>query len=309
MSQYEEKPCFLNGKYLPLKDANINIRTHALQYGTACFGGIRAYYNKNKDNLYIFRLKEHYNRLLNSSKILQMTMSYSYEEFENILITCLKKGEWKENAYIRPILYKSDLELSPRLHNVKDSFSVYIIPLNDYLDIEKGLNTCVSSWVRIEDNQIPTRAKATGGYINSALAKSEALQNGFDEAIFLDSGKFVSEGSASNLFLVKNNELITPDLPSSILEGITRRTVLTLAEENNIKFKERRVGRTELYTADELFFAGTGVQIAWIKTVDKRTIGEGKMGPITKKLHDQYFDIVTGKLEKYSNWLTAVYDK
>ncbi|MDH5719346.1 MAG: branched-chain amino acid transaminase [Spirochaetia bacterium] len=307
MNSNDEKLCYINGKFLSLKDANINIQTHALQYGTACFGGIRAYWNEDKKNLFIFRLKDHYQRLQNSAKILQMKMPCSYEEFAEITIKILKEGNWKQNTYIRPFLYKSDLELSPRLHNVNDSLAVYAIPLNDYLDTQKGLNTCISSWIRISDNQIPTRAKATGGYINSALAKSEALQNNYDEAIFLDNQGFISEGSASNIFIVKDECLITPDLASSILVGITRRTVLRLAEEMDIKVIERRVGRTELYTADESFFAGTGVQIAWIRSVDNRVIGSGSIGAITKTLQEKYFEIVKGNNNKYDSWLTKVY--
>ncbi|RME91531.1 MAG: branched-chain amino acid transaminase [Candidatus Hydrogenedentota bacterium] len=307
MTDYDLKPCYFEGKFIPLKDANLNIRTHALQYGTACFGGIRGYWNENKQNLFLFRIEDHYKRLKQSAKILQMQTNYSIEEYKDITLQLLQKGHWKENVYLRPFLYKSALELSPRLHNVQDSFALYAIPLGDYLDTQKGLKVCVSSWIRISDNQIPTRAKANGGYINSALAKSEALQNGYEEAIFLDSHGNVSEGSAENLFLVRDGVLITPDVSSSILEGITRRSLLQLAKDFQIPIEVRPVDRTELYVADEAFFAGTGVQVAWIREIDHRIIGNGKIGTITKKLQDTFFEIVTGENDAYSHWITPVY--
>lgn len=305
---WESRICYFEGQYVPLNKANLNIRTHALQYGTACFGGIRAYYNDKLDQLFLFRIQDHYDRLCGSAKILQMQMPVSFLQFKEILLNILHQGDWRQNTYIRPILYKSSLELSPRLHDVKDDLAIYAIPLNEYMDVNKGLKTAISSWVRIHDNQIPTRAKATGGYINSALAKSEAIQNGFDEAIFLDSHGNISEGSAENIFIVKDNTLITPPLSSSILEGITRKTVFHIAEHLEIPVVERSLSRTELYTADELFFAGTGVQIAWVQSVDRRSVRDGNRGPITKKIQEFYFKIITGEEPFKESWLTPVYE-
>ena len=304
---FENRPCFFNGKFIPLKEANVNIRTHALQYGTAVFGGIRGYYNEDLKNLFIFRLFDHYQRLENSARIMQMKLPFSPEKLCEINIELLNKGGWRENVYLRPFLYKNELSLSPRLHNVKDDFALYAIPLNDYLDVENGLRAAVSSWVRISENQIPTRAKATGGYVNSALAKSEAIQNGFDEAIFLDHLGFVSEGSAENIFLVKEGQLITPEITSSVLEGITRRSIIELAQDLGIEVMQRKVARSELYTCDEIFFCGTGVQIAWIKEIDHRVIGTGRIGEITRSIRDLFFEIVKGNNKKYINWLTPVY--
>ena len=299
--------CFFEGQYRPLKEANINIQTHALQYGTACFAGIRGYYNPERDNIFIFRLDEHHKRLSASAKILQMTMPHSLDEFTEIVSEMLRRSNWKQNVYLRPFIYKSDLDLSPRLHNVGDSFAMYALGLDDYLDTQKGLSVCISSWVRLHESQIPTRAKANGGYINSALAKSEAMENGYDEAVFLDLKGNVSEGSASNIFIVKNGKLITPDLSSSILEGITRKTVLELAETLGIPAQERCLARSELYTADEVFFSGTGVQIPWIREVDRRVIGQGTIGPVTAQLQKLFNEIVRGQNPQYESWLTPVY--
>ncbi|HRP70403.1 MAG TPA: aminotransferase class IV, partial [Turneriella sp.] len=210
MQDFESRPAYFEGKFVPLKDANVNIRTHALQYATAFFGGMRGYYNASKKNVYVFRLEDHHRRLRQSAKILRFHWAMPFEEFREITVKLLRDGNWRENCYLRPFIYKSELSMTPRLHNVEDRFSLYAIPLNDYLDTTRGMQVQVSSWMRIADNQIPARAKATGGYINSALAKSEALENGFDEAIFLDQRGFVCEGSAENIFLVRGNTLITP---------------------------------------------------------------------------------------------------
>lgn len=303
----DNKPCFFQDNFVPLKDANVNIRTHALQYGTACFGGIRAYWNQDKQNLFVFRLQEHYQRLKNSAHILHMRLPYSVEELTNITVELLRKGEWKQNVYLRPILYKSDLGLSPRVHSGQDSFAIYAIGLDDYLDTQKGLSTSVSSWTRISDNSIPTRAKVTGGYINSALAKSEAAQNNCDEAICLNREGYVSEGSAENIFLVQRGTLVTPDVSSDILEGITRRSLIEMAKDENIPLIERKVARTEIYVSDEAFFCGTGVQVAWIKSVDGRIIGNGQMGEVTRKIQNLFFDTVKGNNPRYTHWLTPVF--
>jgi len=307
MKDFESKPAWFDGKFVALKDANLNIRTHALQYGTAFFGGMRAYYNESKQNLYLLRLEDHHARLAQSGHILRMHWNMPYSEFRDITVKLLKDGGWRQNCYLRPFIYKSELSLSPRLHNVEDKFALYAIPLNDYLDTTRGMRAAVSSWTRLSDNQIPARAKATGGYINSALAKSEALENQFDEAIFLDHRGFVSEGSAENIFIVRNGKLVTPGTSSSILEGITRRTVMEIAADLGIETIERDISRTELYVADEAFFTGTGAQIAWIESIDRREIGGGKIGPITEKLRKTFFAYASGELPQYMKWLTPVY--
>jgi branched-chain amino acid aminotransferase len=298
---------YFEGKILPSSEAKISIQTHAFQYGTAVFGGIRGYYNENKKNLFVFRIQDHFRRLINSTKIMQLQFHKSPEELAEITLQLLKECGYKQNVYVRPIIYTSSLQLSPRFHDVTANIAIYVLKLDDYLDTTNGLTTCISSWRRIDDTTIPTMSKASGGYVNSALAKSEAVQNGFDEAIFLDSRGLVSEGSAENIFIIRDGSIITPSLESSILEGITRRTIFDLAKHLGINCTERTVSRSELYVADEIFFSGTGVQVAWVKSVDRRVIGDGKIGPISKKLQDLYFEVVKGENDHFMDWLTPIY--
>jgi len=299
---------YFEGAIVPAENAKVRIKTHALQYGTGCFGGIRGYWNQKQEQLYLFRLKDHFLRLKKSAKILMMKPKHSIEELIELTLQLIKKNEWHEDIYIRPFLYKNALTLSPRLHDVTDDIAIYTQPLGDYLPVDTGLRCKVSSWMRIPDNVIPTRAKASGGYINSALAKSEALLEGYDEAIFLDHSGNVSEGSAENLFIVREGKLITPPVTDSILEGITRRSLIEMVKkEFDFDVEERSIARTELYIADEVFFCGTGVQVAWIKEIDRRIIGNGSIGLVTHLIRDKYFNVVTGKFPAYKNWLTAVY--
>lgn len=298
---------YFEGKIIPSQDAKISIQTHAFQYGTAVFGGIRGYYNEAKKNLYVFRLADHCKRLVNSTKIMQLQFHKTADEIQDIIMELLKKSEAKQNVYLRPIIYTSSLQLSPRFHDVPADIAIYVLKLDDYLDTQNGLKTIVSSWQRFSDNQIPTLSKVSGGYVNSALAKSEAVQQGMDEAIFLDARGFVSEGSAENLFLVRDGVIHTPSIHSSILEGITRRSIIQIAKDFGFPVVERDIVRSELYIADELFFSGTGVQVAWISEVDKRKIGTGNIGPITKQIQSKFFETVRGNVDPYMSWLTPVY--
>jgi branched-chain amino acid aminotransferase len=220
----------------------------------------------------------------------------------------VRQSGFREGVYIRPLCYKSECSLGPRLKGVESQFCCYCIKLGDYVDIETGLDVCVSSWRRLPDNAIPSRAKTTGSYINSALARSEAEQAGFDEAIFLREDGSVAEGSAMNIFMVLDGKLITTPPTADILVGITRNTVMELAAaEFGIPVIERAIARTELLTCDELFFTGTGAQVAPVRSVDRRIIGDGTPGPISKKLQDLYFDVVMGKVKKYRHWCTPVF--
>ncbi|PJZ46898.1 branched-chain amino acid transaminase [Leptospira brenneri] len=307
MAQNSFPYTYFEGKIVPSEDAKVSVQTHALQYGTAVFGGIRGYYNEAKKNLYVFRLPEHCKRLVNSTKIMQLQIKITPEEIQSIILDLLRKNEVKQNVYLRPFIYTSALQLSPRFHDVNADITIYALKLDDYLDTQNGLTTMVSSWQRFSDNQIPTLSKVSGGYVNSALAKSEAVQNGMDEAIFLDARGFVSEGSAENLFIVRDGVIHTPTIPSSILEGITRRSIIQIAKDLGYQVVERDIARSELYIADELFFSGTGVQVAWVKEVDRRVIGNGNIGPITKKIQSIFFETVRGEQPNYMNWLTPVY--
>jgi branched-chain amino acid aminotransferase len=299
---------FFEGKIIPIGEAKVDIRTNALQYGTAVFEGIRSYWNEKTKTSYVFRIKDHYKRFLSSCRIMMLDIKYSVEELSSITIELLKKEKYTEDCYIRPFAYNSGLDIGPKLVGNKQDILIYSIPLGEYLDISRPINVCISSWERVSDNAIPPRAKIAGSYVNAAFQKTEALLNGYDEALVLtNDGKHVSEGSAMNVFMLKNGNLITPPVTDDILEGITRDTVIKLAEEvEKIKVVERSIDRTELYIADELFFCGTGAQISSIGSVDKRPVGDGKIGPLTKRLQELYFNVAKNEVEEYSNWCTRV---
>ena len=304
-----ESIAYHEGAYRPLGECGVNLATHAFQYGTMVIGGIRGYYNQGDKELYIFRLTEHIQRLARSAHIMQMKLPLGEKEMADVLLELARRNQCRANTYFRPFIYKSALQLSPRLHDVEDSFGLYSIPLEDYLDTKSGLRVAVSSWRRMDENVVPARVKSSGGYINSALAKSEAVQNGFDEAIFLDSRGFVCEGSAENIFMVREGKLITPPLSASVLEGITRSSLLTLAQDLKIPTVERDIARGELYIAEEIFLCGTGAQVAWVGELDRRQIGNGEIGLITKKLRDQFLKIVKGEDERYRKWLRPAHAK
>jgi branched-chain amino acid aminotransferase len=299
---------FFKGEIIPIEQAKIDIRTNTLQYGTGVFEGIRSYRNQKTKKSYVFRMEDHYRRFIVNSGIMMIKIKYSLKELCDITIQLLKKESYKEDCYIRPFAYNSGLNIGPKLIGNEQSLFIYSIPLGDYLDTNKAINVCISSWERIPDNAIPPRVKISGSYVNAALQKTEALLNGYDEAIVLsNNGNHISEGSAMNVFMVKEGTLITPPVTDDILEGITRDTIIKLAIEiENIRVVERSIDRTELYTADELFFCGTGAQISPIGSVDKRAIRNGKMGPLTKKLQNLYFRIVKNEISKYSHWCSKV---
>jgi len=302
------KFAYFDGKFVPIGEAKVSIMANAFNYGTGCFEGIRAYWSEKEHQLYVFRMPEHYERLKDSCSILLIDLPYSVQQLTEITLELLRKEGFKEDSYIRPLAYKSQEGIGVRLKGVKDAFAMFSLPFGRYIEKEEGARVCVSSWRRIYDTALPARAKCMGGYVNSALCKSEAEMNGFDEAIVLTHGGSVSEGSAENFFMVRNGELITPSVSADILEGITRQTLMLLArEELGMPVSERTIDRTELYICDEAFFCGTGVQVAAIASVDNRPVGDGRIGPVTKKLRDMYFDIVRGGMPKYRNWCTPVY--
>ena len=294
---------YLDGAWKPLGECLVPINMHALQYGTGCFEGIRGYWDGERVNLLF--LREHFARLHGNARMLLMKAP-SVDEMCDIAVKLVRDNGSRCNVYLRPVVYKNSTNLGPELSREPDGYMCYQMDLDDYLDTAKGLEVCVSSWVRLGDNSIPTRAKATGGYLNSALAKSEAVLNGYDEAIFLNDLGQVSEGSAENLFLVRDGILITPDKTAGILEGITRHAVLTLAREQGVPVEQRAVARTELYRADELFLVGTGCQVSWVRTVDRRVIGSGERGPITAAIQRTYEDAVYGRDPAKAHWLTPV---
>ncbi|MBI4556543.1 MAG: branched-chain amino acid transaminase [Candidatus Hydrogenedentes bacterium] len=299
---------YFEGKFVPVEQAKVSIMTHAFNYGTGLFEGIRGYYCADEDNILIFKLKEHVDRFIRNFNILCMDIPEGPQRIEEICVEVVRRSGFKEGVYIRPLCYKSELSLGPKLKGVESSFCCYVIKLGDYVDISSGLDVAVSSWRRLSDNAIPSRAKCTGSYINSALAATEAKQAGFDEAIYLREDGTVAEGSAMNIFMVLNNRLITTPPTADILLGITRNTVIQLAQEElGIEVIERPIARTELYVCDELFFCGTGAQVAPVRSVDRRMVGNGEPGPVSKRLQEVYFNVVQGKAPTYRQWCTPVY--
>jgi len=302
------KYAFFEGRIVPIDEAKVSIMTHAFNYGTGCFEGIRAYWNDTEEQLYAFKLREHYERFLRSCHIILISLPYSVDELCNITIELLQKEGFREDTYVRPLAYKADTGIGVRLHDLDDQFALFATPFGKYIEKEEGAKVGVSSWRRINDNAVPARAKITGAYINSALIKTDAVMNGFDEAIVLTQQGHVSEGSAENLFIVRDGKLITSPVTEDILEGITRSTLIELAaKELGIETVERPIDRTELYVAEEAFFCGTGVQIAAITDIDHRPVGTGKIGPIVKQLRDLYFSVARGERKDYLGWISPVY--
>jgi branched-chain amino acid aminotransferase len=301
------KYAFFKGSIVPNEDAKISIMTHGFNYGTGCFEGIRAYWNPAEEQLYIFKLLEHYERFLDSSRILWMNLPFTAQRLAEITVELVRKEGYREDTYIRPVAYKADQVIGVRLHNLRDEVSIFAVPFGRYIDAEEA-HAGISSWRRIDDNSVPARAKITGAYINSAFAKTEAMRNGYDEAIVLTQDGHVSEGSAENIFIVRDGVLITPPITDNILEGITRTVMMELArKELGLQVMERPIDRTELYVADEALLCGTGVQVVAITQVDHRPVGTGTIGPIVKALRDLYFEVVRGGVRKYLGWCTPVY--
>ncbi len=302
-----EPMAYFQRQFVPLAEAKIGIMTHAFLYGTACFEGIRGNWNADDGRLYLFRVREHYQRLHMSCRILRIRLPYSDEELCDITTDLVARSGHTEDVYIRPIAFKSEETLGPRMHDVQDDFLVFVTPFGPYLDMDQGIRCMTSSWRRVDDLGIPARAKVNGLYVNSALAKTEALENGFHEAIMLDERGHVSEGSGENVFLVRRGKLITPPPSDNILEGITAESVATLArDELGIETVERSIDRSELYVADECFLTGTAAHVTPVVEVDRRPVGQGGTGEVTRRLQQLYFDAMRGKNPKYAHWVTPV---
>jgi branched-chain amino acid aminotransferase len=291
-----------------MEDAKISIATHAFNYGTGCFEGIRGYWNPEHRDLYLVKLQHHFRRLLNSTRLFRIDIGLDAQQLCDIAVQVVGRSKYEEDVYVRPIAYKASPVIKVGLLHLQDAFCCFTAPMGDYFDITKGLSVTVSGWRRNDDNSIPARAKVTGGYANAALAIADAQEAGFDEAIMLTQDGHVSEGSAANIFLVMNGKLITPAVADDILVGITRGAVVELAAKLGYPLAERRVDRTELYVADEIFLCGTGVQVAPVTKVDGRAVGEGKMGEVTRAIQDLYLATVHGEVDEFSEWLTPVYE-
>lgn len=299
---------FLNGKFMPYQKALIPIDTHALHYGTGCFEGIRGYWNSQQKKLYIFRLADHYQRLKRSCTTLSMRLPLSVPELCQTTIELLTRCRYKSGVYIRPLVYKSSQTVTKfNLDKLSDGLAILTQPLGHYLNVTSGIKVITSSWLRVSASMIPPFAKPTGIYLNTMLAKTEAETRGAAEAILTNPDGSVSEGSAENIFLVKNNRLHTPSPDQNILEGITRNTIIELArKELGISTSQRKIMRPELTNSDEVFLTGTGAEVTPVVKIDKRKVGTGHIGPITQQLQDIYFRVVHGNYPKYTRWLSKI---
>ena len=304
------KHAYFKGKIVPYSEAKVGVLTHALNYGTAAFAGIRAYWNEQDKQLYIFRAADHYRRFLNSAKLLCMQLDQTPESLTQLTVDLLRVDDYHQDIYIRPLAYKADEIIGVKLHGLHEELSICAIPFDKYLDDDTNAHVTISSWRRVDDNIIPARGKIAGAYANSAFIKTDAVRAGFDEALVLTQEGHISEGSAMNFFMLRDGLLITPPVTENILEGISRRSVFELAQEElKLTVVERPVDRTEVYLCEELFLTGTAAQITAVTRVDYRTVGNGKMGPITAQLYQLYQDILRGRVTKYLHWLTPVYKK
>lgn len=299
---------FYEGEYVRYHDVHLGLMTHALHYGTAVFEGIRAYWNKKREQLFLLQGAAHYERMRRSASVMRMQLPYSTEELVNFTLALLRRNEYKSDVYVRPLLYTSSEEIGVRLHNLDRGFFIYSTPFGNYVEIEGGIRCMVSSWRRVPDQSLPARAKVSGAYAQSALAKSEAVEGGFDEAIVLAVDGHVSEGSAENIFMLKEGVFVTPPVTDDILEGVTRQLLIKMIkDELNLQVIERSIDRTELYTCDELLMCGTGAQISPVVEVDRRAVGNGKVGEFTQELQNIYFNAVRGETPKYKDWTIPVY--
>ncbi|MGB3682165.1 MAG: branched-chain amino acid transaminase [Rubrobacteraceae bacterium] len=297
--------CYHDGELVKMGDVRLSPATHALNYGTGVFEGIRGYWNEDKGTLQVLKLREHYERFEKSCRLLRIELPNTIDELCDITLEILRRNAPREDTYIRPLAYKSVESVGVNLRG-DSQLSVFTVPMGNYVELS-GLKACVSSWRRTSDTAIPARGKLTGSYINTALAVDEAHRAGYDDAIFLTQDGSVSEASAANIFLVRKGQLITPPVTADILEGITRDAVMELAKsELEMPTAQRDVDRTELYAADEVFLSGTGFQIAPVVEVDGRPVGTGEMGPVAERLQELYFKAARGEWDKYADWTVAV---
>ena len=301
------KHAFFEGKIVPLADAKVNIATHGFLYGTAVFSGMRAYWNEEQQRLFVFRPYDHFRRLLHSARIMSMQSLYDEEGLIQLTVDLLKTDSWQQDVYLRPTFYKADMGIGVRLHNLRDEFSMFVTAFDKYVANDTNAHVTISSWRRIDDNAIPARGKISGAYANSALIKTDANLAGFDEALVLDSNGHISEGSAMNIFMLRDGVLVTPPVTDNILEGITRKSIIELArKELGLEVVERSIDRTEVFIAEEMFMTGTAAQVTAVTKVDHRPVGAGVMGPITTKFRTMYEDILRGKNNKYLHWNVEV---
>lgn len=302
------KYAYFQGKLTPYADAKVGLLTHALNYGTAAFGGLRGYWNADDEQLYLFRPLDHYKRFLNSARLLLMEFEVTPEELTQATVELLRAEGLRCNCYVRPLAFKSDEIIGVKLHGLHSEISIVAIPFERYLANDTACHATFSSWRRVDDNMIPARGKISGAYANSAFIKTDAVRAGFDEALVLTQDGHLSEGSAMNVFMVRDGVVITPPVTENILEGITRRSAMELLRnELGATVVERSIDRTEVYLCDELFMTGTAAQVTAVTKVDHRPIGSGEMGPLTTRLRQAFEQAAYGRAPKYRGWNVAVY--
>jgi branched-chain amino acid aminotransferase len=301
---------YFRGQIVPIEQAAVSIWTHALHYGTGVFGGMRAYWNADQEELYIFRPEAHFTRLLQSAALLRMQLDYNPERLLDILTELIRVQGFKTNCYIRPLAYIAQETLAVRLHDLEADLAIMVQPLGDssYVNIDEGAHVCFSAWRRVDDNAIPARGKIAGAYVNSMLIKSDAELAGYDDALVLNNDGHVAEFSAANAFIVRQGVAITPPITANVLEGVVRRSLIqVLREDLHIEVQERNIDRTEVYLADEIFMCGTGAQISPVTRIEHRLVGDGEVGPLTHQIRQRFMDIVYGRDEKYRHWVAPVY--
>src|SRR3954466_705288 len=294
------------GEFVPMRDAKVSIMTHAFMYGTATFEGIRAYWNEEQGKLYGLKIREHVERLRQSCRILLMENVPSVDELTRLIVETVSRNGFREDVYIRPSFYKSTKAIGVRLHHLENQLYIIAIPFGNYIDTDSGVRVMTSTWRRNADDALPARGKIVGGYVNMAFQKSEAEMNGYDEAVVLTADGHVNEASAANLFVVRDGIVLTPPVNDDLLEGVTRKAIFELLDNERVPLEIRSIDRSELYVADEMFLCGTGVQISPVVEIDHRPIGSGEVGPIGQLIRDRYFDAVRGRLPEYSHWLTEI---
>ena len=302
----DELICYFEGQFVPMREAKVSIMTHAFMYGTATFEGIRAYWNEDQQRLYGLKMREHVERIRQSCRILLMDDIPSVDELIGLIVETVRRNGFRSDAYIRPSFYKSTRAIGVRLHELSHELYIVAVPFGNYIDTENGVRVMTSSWRRNPDDALPARGKIVGGYVNMAFQKSEAELNGFDEAVVLTLDGHVNEASAANLFMVRDGVAFTPPVSDDLLEGVTRKALFEILENEGIPYETRSIDRSELYIADEVLLCGTGVQISPVIEVDHRKVGSGAIGPISSLVRDRYFEAVRGRLPEYSHWLTPI---
>lgn len=299
---------FFENRIVPIEDAKVSVMTHAFNYGTGVFAGLRGYWNAEEQQLFLFRPLDHFRRFLQSAQLLRMELPYSAPELTQIVAELLRTEGYRENCYIRPLAYLSSHTITLKLNDIDSALTIFSMPFGQYIANEEGAHVAFSAWRRVDDNAIPARGKIVGAYVNSAMSSTDVRLAGYDEAIVLNDDGHVSEMSSANFFIVRDGVAITPPVHSNVLEGIVRRSVIQLLrDELGVEVVERDIDRSEVYIADECFMCGTGVQISAITRIERRAIGGGVMGDITRRLRDVFFDVVSGKSERYRSWLVPVY--